>query len=324
MIKKCAVFISTIVVLLSCIPMQVFAAKKENLSAQNVVSNIAVQYCDKTGESSMDSHCQEILENDLANLYSVGLYQEDIALYNFDTDLNEATYQLHYENNITNIVQVNEAANGDLSLNIFEGDLHDEVLFKNDGTLYVNGRPIEYQDSSLIYNSPEEYSLTQTDTLLNKESGKNFATANMRDIIWQSRPFSGYPATAFENNWHLVFPSKTIVFNQIIKSMTTGALVSVIGTRLVSFLSAASVAAATLLIGAGIDVMLSGIAEYYKSVAQRFAPSADSIAVSVKRAALVDPPVLDSYSRYFAAYALPVSTNRFNQERYFYSLNYFT
>lgn len=191
-------------------------------------------------------------------------------------------------------------------------------------SVYVNGKPIEYQDSSLIYNSPEEYSLTQTDTLLNKESGKNFATANMRDIIWQSRPFSGYPATAFENNWHLVFPSKTIVFNQIIKSMTTGALVSVIGTRLVSFLSAASVAAATLLIGAGIDVMLSGIAEYYKSVAQRFAPSADSIAVSVKRAALVDPPVLDSYSRYFAAYALPVSTNRFNQERYFYSLNYFT
>lgn len=304
-----------LLLVLCLLPVHAFASEIQNRETFNQVASMIDAFEQKIGVQKANMLCAEVIESDLENLYSVGLYRENIAIC--DVEDNLITYQITFANEVKNQIRIKEKNDGGLYLYITEGTIHDVVYFTNNMDIFVNGKEIRLVEVD-----------ENRDSLRTHEKGNDGEAssmqANMRNVEWRSTPFTGYPYSAFKAVGTLVHPKKELTFNQLIKNTATATISSVLSAGICLILSN-HVSVATFLTGIGVSMAFDNIASQCKEMAERYAPNAESILTTVRRHELKTKPATnDIYYRYRATFEL-LEDNDSNQKPVdFYYHNYFS
>ncbi len=118
---------------------------------------------------------RETVASDIENLDSIGITPAVISSMRLE-DNGKMVYVLKLIPDVSSELIVSEESNGNLTLEITEGNKHDTVLFRNDGKLYINNHEIvtkisneesgnkvsanarcEQYSETCLYGTPSEY-----------------------------------------------------------------------------------------------------------------------------------------------------------------------
>lgn len=133
--------------MLSLIPMQVFA---EKVTFEDKVQSLSREFS--------DLEITNMIYEDLHELSTLGYSKEYISP--IDVIDGKIVYEVNFDDYIDQIT-IEKVFNGDLILNFYEGDKHDELIISADGSMRVNGFELiysSYADESGLLGSNVEAS----------------------------------------------------------------------------------------------------------------------------------------------------------------------
>ena len=305
----------SLLLILCVLPIQALAIGDHSQRDLKLVSSMIDDFEKKEGNLGSCELCSEVVEKDLENLYSIGLYKEGITISGVEDGL--IAYQITFANEVRDEIRIKEENDGGLYLYITEGTIHDVVYFTNDMDIFVNGKEIHFVKVDDGWNSLRN-------PVKGNDGEASTMQANMRNVEWRSTPFTGYPYSAFKAVGTLIYPQTEITFNQLIKNMAIGTISGVLSAGITSILSVEAVVT-SFLSGVGVSMAFDNVASQCRIMAQQYAPSSDSVLTSIRRHELKTNPVTnDIYYRYGATFELPEDIDGHRENVDFYYHNYFS
>ncbi|MGM9670536.1 MAG: hypothetical protein ACI3XD_03065 [Oscillospiraceae bacterium] len=283
---------------------------REPTKAEAMISNYqeSVHHSNQTYHSQVEDIINANVENDLDNFNSIGMLTESVSIVDIDSDMN-IKYEKRFPCGTADIILINEKENGDLELNITEGNINQILTYTNDGDLYIDGEKlivkIEYPSNNMI------------------ASQVNCGTisANTRDRVFSSTPFHGTTASSYSSSGTTVYASNESLNKFVINT----AALSVISSAVIKLAQIGS-----SFWGSAIGVAISVSAEYaaqnIRYTAEKYAPTANIIVSAVVKHPLINKPVgNDLYYQYEDnCYVQSSSGTRYSAAKfYFYEYSYF-
>lgn len=174
--KKIISVALSVILAMTAMPLQAFAGRvPDDLSASNIIECLEHE----VGQMSNSQALIEKARDDLENLESVGFTEEMLA-FSQVTSQGELLYSLELPNGAYDLVSVSEDDCGNLTLDIYEGDIHDVLTYKSDGSLYVNGNEIGFEEDVAFFDAADE---DVEDTI------ELCANSRSRSILYSTSPF---------------------------------------------------------------------------------------------------------------------------------------
>lgn len=283
---------------------------REPTKAEAMISNYqeSVHHSNQTHSSQVEEIINSNVENDLDNFNSIGMLTESVSIIDIDSDMN-IKYEKRFPSGTTDIILINEKENGDLELNITEGNINQILTYTNDGALYIDGEKfsakIEYPSNDMI----------------SSQANHGTISANTRDRVFSSSPFHGTTASSYSSSGTTVYTSNESLNKFVISTATLSTISSVV-VKLAKIGSG--------FWGAALGVAISTSAEYaaqsIRYTAEKYAPTANIIVSAIVKHSLINKPVgNDLYYKYDNNCYVQNSsgTQYFARTFYFYEYSYF-
>lgn len=171
--KKFISVVLSVILVISVMPLQVLASNmSDGIDTSNIIKCMEYELRKDSGSQAVITKARD----DLENLESVG-FTEDSLGFSQVTDQGEILYSFELPNDTFDLISVSEDDYGNLTLNIYEGDIHDVLTYASDGSMYVNGSKIEFSKEDAVVENAENL----------QDSGSIYA--NSRTILHSLSPF---------------------------------------------------------------------------------------------------------------------------------------
>lgn len=188
---------------------------------------------DSFGKNMKDKELLKTVSNDLTLLEQVTL-SDNLTISQVDSD-GDVTYQVTYEEiGVTDYINVMEDNEGNIILNITDGDKHDELTFTGDGKVILDGYEVTFEEEEIIESLTKE----KTDALLmaSPRAGMYPQMFGVNPVLdGRGKPVapSGYKYTGG------TYSGKNLSLGKQVAEITISALISIIAGAAASSLSKA-------------------------------------------------------------------------------------
>jgi len=209
--------------------------------------------------NKMDKHHKARMQDETEILEAIGFYENMIIDATTDKKDN-IIYELQLTDDVISEIIVVENLDGIL-LDITEGNLHDELLFDENGDIYIDGYKVELSIDEEPFDNLEP---------------------NASDVTWSNSVFSG--STPYKTSYDSSECKADINAGKKINDMTVGVL-----STLISKFS--------VYIGAGASIF-SSLASDIKDVVKRLCPDAAYLSYKVYRYSSTVNTSTKSYYKY--------------------------
>jgi len=161
--RKTIALMLTLCLAICTIPVQALAndVTRNDTKRSNHFKTIHKELENIVGKKNLTDDLVSIVRNELADFESVGIECEMLIPVEV-SDTDEVTYEIQLTEDVVNYVTVEEDKDG-LILNFYEDDIHNELIFLNDGELMLDGEivyissEIEYTEDVFINNRTTSY-----------------------------------------------------------------------------------------------------------------------------------------------------------------------
>lgn len=219
-IKRGLSIVLSIVMVFSLCSTGAYAATAENIQLKADAKQLII---DSLGESYLNTGTIQTVSNDLEMFEKVSL--ADLVEISSVNTSSKVTYKIPYDN-VTAYINISEDKSGNIILNIAEGTKHDELIYKSDGQIVLNGYAVTVQDENAIGSDKNEATLINPSTpSIQAKAGvytRTFAAEPVLDSRGKPTTPSGFSYTGCS------YSGKNVSFGQTIASLTTTAIISCI------------------------------------------------------------------------------------------------
>lgn len=283
---------------------------REPTKAEAMISNYqeSVHHSNQTYNSQAEEIINANVENDLDNFNSIGMLTESVSIIDIDSDMN-IKYEKRFPCGTADIILINEKENGDLELNITEGNINQILTYTNDGALYIDGEKLIVKIEC------------PSNNMISSQANCKTFSANTRDRVFSSTPFHGTTASSYSSSGTTVYASNESLSKFVISTATLSTISGVV-------IKLAQIGSSFW--GAVLGVAISTSAEYaaqsIRYTAEKYAPTANIIVSAVVKHPLINKPAgNDLYYKYDNnCYVQGTSgAKHFARTFYFYEYSYF-
>lgn len=214
----------------------------------------------------------------------IGINADELILRH-DGSSNKSEYMMTFEDGITNNIEISKTSNKEIRLDVFENDIHDIIMYSNDGTMTVNGEVVDF-GNSIGGISPRG-----------------------RTSVYSKKPQKG--KSADYTKYSSTYKKTNINAKNKIKGLATGTIATIIAHALSASLPG-SIAISTL----------GTLASDLKSAAEKYAPSSAYMSYSVKKYAYKNNTAIDKYYKHVGSYYVKKDCTGHASKANFYEYNY--
>lgn len=261
---------------------------------------------DDLGVSYVSPKLANTVQKDLNNLSSVGLNNISIGSVNEDGSIN---YISSNSNGNSDTLTIKENRNGDINLDVTNGDRHDNVVIKEDGTILLDGEEvlIEFiQDaSSDTANLPTMDVMPSPDAMRANLPTMNAMTSEVMRIGGSQHIYSenNLATRGYYTNFKS-FPTQKITFTKYLGQMTAAGAITI-------FVASLKQAVKAALAGGYTFAFEQFCSAYYSYICDQLIWKAQEVAPTTKYASIrisswsnnENNGLLDYYKYYFEYYA---------------------
>jgi hypothetical protein len=195
-------------------------------------------------------------------------------------------YLASSDGSIEDTFEIKKTDSGEVQIDVYEGSIHDTIVYQNDGSLLVNGEKIVISSKTTTSVTPRG-----------------------RTSVFSKKPLKG--TSKDYTKYVKTYVKKNIETKSKIKSLAIGTIATILAYAL----------KANLLQNIAVN-MLTSIASNIRSAAEKYAPNSAYLSYSVKKYAYKRNTVIDKYYKHVGSYYVKKNCTGHAEKSSFYEYNF--
>lgn len=216
------------------------------------------------------------IETDLALFKDVGIDVSSISPVSVQSD-SSILYKIDYDDEISELAKINKNDNGDITMTVENGALHDTITVESSGELLLDNKVVSFDN------------IKEKNVVDFSNDGIEVASQYGRGSIYRTSPIKG--ASSDYTTKVKTIKNASVKTNKIIKNLTISAIATIIKKSLQ--LSMPETLPVTV---------ISTVAKHVKSAAETNAPTSAYLSYSLTKYAYKNNTKLDKYYKYTGNY----------------------